>query len=156
MSATAQEVTTLDVVNEIKKLAAEMPDFVYVADPEHKIGSTGCSYIYGGCNKYPEHCGCIVGQALKRLGIDVAEQHEDAPASLVLRYLGLSDRVGRFVHGANTMLRHSRWISVVQRQQDKGSSWSEAVEAADDFERLLPEELTYIDTQADPGSIPGQ
>lgn len=55
-----------DVVSEIKKLAEEMPDFLYKSVGASEAFARGCQYTKGGSDKYQEHCGCIVGQAMVR------------------------------------------------------------------------------------------
>lgn len=99
------------VVEEVKRLAKEKPDFVY-AIPED---AETCLYVFNGKGS------CIVGQALINLGIlaeDIAE-HEGQPASDVMEDLLDDPNSG-----------HNFWLDQVQSEQDGRVPWGKAVETA--------------------------
>lgn len=105
-----------DVVNEIRKVAAEQPDFIY-----NEGGLAECMYTK---NTDGSPGGCIVGRALMRLGVEEEDlvESDGQFASRVLSDLGISG--DRFV-----ML----WIAEVQEVQDGGKTWAEAVQSADTY-----------------------
>ena len=107
-----------DVVTEIKKLAQERPDFNYRTQPieDFTLRSSNCSYVSASRNVQDGE-GCIVGQALTRLGVSRKELSlfEGQAASTVLRRL-LADYdikdISKIV-----------WINDVQERQDGGADW---------------------------------
>lgn len=109
-------VTYMEIVTAIRQLAAEMPDFVY----KKPDGADNCSNLNGGCEKYPDHTGCIVGQAVRRCGLNVPSEHEFNSARVLI-----SDQT------MDVDSHAVAWISVAQGSQDNGDSWQEAVERAD-------------------------
>jgi hypothetical protein len=107
-----------DVVAKVREVAAERPTYVY--NNEGMSGYTSsCFYRHGENRDRP---GCIVGQALDRLGYVVPEMMEGSHATFVLHEIfgGPSDSEDRV-----------RWVRNVQRAQDDGKTWAEAVEKAD-------------------------
>lgn len=115
-----------DVVTEIKKLAQERPDFNYLTQPMEDstlrtLRTSNCSYISASRNVQDGE-GCIVGQALTRLGVSRNElvSFEGQPASTVLRRLvpdyDIKD-VSKVV-----------WINDVQERQDNGADWGLCVD----------------------------
>jgi hypothetical protein len=118
-------ITLDDVVTEIRTLASEQPDFVY----HNEAGKVGpgvtCNYRHNRMGD-PNHngtAGCIVGQALDRLGYVVPGKYEGSSALEVLA-AGLDLNVDN---------RAAAWIVEVQQHQDKGEAWGEAVRHADDL-----------------------
>jgi hypothetical protein len=110
------------LLDEVKKLAAEYPDFVYIkVDEPTEEGYIGCSNLDGGDPKYPHLKGCIVGQAYHRLaGCPVPKDcSHDGVTSLVERVIGPDEDPG-------TILT----LSLIQDKQDEMRPWSEAVKAA--------------------------
>lgn len=107
-------ITPKEVEAEIRRLAAESPDNVYRGGED-----AGCLYTLGTCTNGSK--GCIVGQALCRLGFE--EQCKEM------------DRSGG--QNADDMLRACnilgdyRWINTVQGAQDEEMKWGEAVELAE-------------------------
>ena len=99
----------------IRELAAESPDNIYDRGQSH-----ACSYVVGECSNGTQ--GCIVGQALRRLGLETP----DLPTHVDI-YLSLIFDCG--VAGGDTRLL---WVSVVQSEQDSGNTWAYAVKSADE------------------------
>jgi len=119
------------IIAEVRKVAAERPNFVYAEQPERVAlvermgtinGNLECSYL-GAFNvetgAEPVGEGCIVGQALKRLGVNDGHlrDHEGRSASSVVASL-----TGNY--------KGSGWLNLVQSGQDGGLSWAEAVAGA--------------------------
>lgn len=104
-----------DVVQTVRDLAAESPDFVYT--PSDDV--PGCSYFPDEHN--PQ--GCIVGAAFHRLGIEIPESLEGA-APINLFAALVDEEVGFFSE-------RMRWLKDCQSYQDTGATWSAAVGAAD-------------------------
>ena len=101
------------LVAEVRRLATENPDAVY-------INITGtCSYLNGtaGCGS-----GCIIGQAILAIDPDLRDflrQVDGVSISAISKRLGLS-------YGPEI-----RWLSRVQSKQDCGHTWGKAVKQAD-------------------------
>lgn len=114
-----------DVVRVVRELAAERPDFIYTQQPEglaHGVGKSTCSYV-GARMGVKGGEGCIVGQALQRLGVKkkTLRRREGEPATAVLRRLGVDPG---WVH-------NGWWLNRVQAHQDMGNSWGYCVTATD-------------------------
>lgn len=112
-----------DVVSEIRKVAAEQPDFIY------NDGSLDeCLYTE---NADGSPGGCIVGRALMRLDVEEEDlvENDGQYASRVLSELDIS---------GNSLVMH--WIDEVQRVQDGGKTWAEAVQSADAYYRVAANE----------------
>lgn len=110
MSNTITAVTADQIITEVRRLAAEKPDFVY-EKPEF---SAFCLYMHG------EEPGCIFGQALHNLGWDVT-----APdAGTINTVLDDND-----VHRTE---RQALWMREVQHEQDTRTPWGDAVAKADE------------------------
>lgn len=94
---------------ELINIAHEQPDFVYNPDPDNY----GCNYNGPARNHLnlngPECSGCIVGQALQRIGWDDPSE---------LEYDGY---VEALIPGCPND------ITEVQTKQDSGLSWGDAV-----------------------------
>lgn len=137
MSTKIEDLSVAQVVEAVRKLAEERPDFAYWDQPERKAwlkangidnGFARCSYLGayaprnafdGGSEASYEGEGCIVGQALSSLGVSDADLRsiEGEGAGF------LPMRGGR-----------SAWLIDVQVKQDAGLSWSDAVKHADRME----------------------
>lgn len=124
MSETSEtaDITAEQVWEEIEKLAAESPDYVYPRAerpldlPEDDPWLT-CRYVHHA-EDGSKTGGCIVGQALIRLGVPVErlEKLEGRPASLVLSALSIDRTNAR-----------AEMVQIVQQKQDQGATWGEAV-----------------------------
>ena len=109
---------SLDEVQKVvRDLAKHKPDFIYHA-PDEEDGT--CMYWH----KHENAPGCIYGHALTRLGVDVlAGDFEDTGIDSVL-----GEITGASVPG---------WFVYVQKLQDSGVSWGDAVAYADrEYERI--------------------
>jgi hypothetical protein len=111
---TKVDFTTKDVVREVRRIAAENPDFVYTPSLNGI-----CSYHATEGN--PQ--GCIIGAALKSLGVDVDVLA--GPANTILRHLGLEG-----VFYIEDVSREAEWVQTVQSCQDCRKPWGEAVSLA--------------------------
>lgn len=121
------------IIAEVRKVAAERPDFVYAEQPERVAlvkrlnilnGALDCSYVgayEGSVDTDQAGEGCIVGQALKRLGVSSYQLRnvEGRSASSAIGYLTGSTK-------------GTGWLNLVQSGQDGGLSWSEAIANAGD------------------------
>lgn len=109
MSNTTTAVTADQIIAEVRRLAAEKPDYVY-EKPEF---SAFCLYMHG------DEPGCIFGHALHNLGWDVTA-HDAGAINTVL-----DD------NGVLTTTKQREWMREVQFSQDHGSTWEKAVRSAD-------------------------
>lgn len=127
MSETNPEELLSNIVTEVRRIAAEYPDFVYTETkmPVGSIWVTRCFYSPNESNPN----GCIIGFAMRNLGMSVDEfdtNHDSISAETVIPLrLGLSD---------SAEFEALEWLNTVQRRQDHGKSWSEAVVSADGAE----------------------
>lgn len=122
--------TATELIQEVRKIAAERPDFIYSGQPNgsHCL----CSY-FGRAIGDEAGSPCIVGQALKNLEVpmeglrEVEHAGEDSDISTVL------DRgyVDIEYTGSEAM-----WLAKVQMKQDDGETWAKAVEEADKWVAL--------------------
>lgn len=114
---TKLELSVADFIPVVRQLAEEMPDFRYVKPH----GAVNCSNLFGGDSKYPDHPGCIIGQAARRLGVKIDHDQEDGDIGQLCRHYAI-DRSddNRF-----------RWLEAVQTSQDGGCTWLLAVGVAD-------------------------
>lgn len=114
-------ITTQDLIDEVRKIAEEMPDFVY-GSPSTK----GCSYFGQEIGDPTGQC-CIMGQAFKNLKVDTSKIDETP--------VGVST-VGELIMNQDipvTPLNKTQvdWLNRVQGLQDDGVSWGEAVSIVD-------------------------
>ncbi|MFF0498492.1 hypothetical protein ACFYU5_18955 [Nocardia aobensis] len=110
------DIPMTDIVSEIRRLAAENPDYIYQSRGD------ACVYVE------PDEAGvlvgsCIVGKALVNLGVNPAELEWEI-GTIPGAYHLLRSRVG----GAS---REVWWIDWVQGEQDTGYSWADSVASAD-------------------------
>ena len=138
----SEKVTLEQLEAAVREIAAERPDFVYTKQPARQgydCEGSECSYVSAGISVDHQGEGCIVGQALMRIGFDkellaeiqggVAQDIRDFLAHPVFqeRFEGLSQ-----IENLHDPRNHRlRWLSRVQGAQDTGSSWEEAVKEAD-------------------------
>jgi hypothetical protein len=100
-----------DVVKEVKKLAAEKPMNKYHKPPGVAMI---CSYHRGRCTD--GSVGCIFGQVLVRLGHPIGG---DGGIAHMLSMMGL-----------DLFDEASDWCQDVQKYQDSGMEWGDAVKRA--------------------------
>lgn len=114
-------ISTQDLIEEVRKISAEMPDFVYMTDDV-----SGCSYFGRGIGDPTGQC-CIMGQAFKNLKVDTSKIDESHEGVSVVGEL-IWDQVIPV-----TPLNKSQvyWLDRVQALQDEGISWGEAVSIVD-------------------------
>lgn len=113
------EFTPEDVLAEVIKLAEERPDFVYKAQAGSLVDE-GCSYLTAGLRTLAGE-GCIVGQALTRLGVsdeDLYEVEGDSAIGAVARLRG---------ENLTEFSRTIQKLGAIQSWQDHGYSWGVAV-----------------------------
>lgn len=111
------------LISAVRGLALKSPNNVYV----RPAGALCCSNVKGTCTD--GSVGCIIGQAIRIVDPtfefinDLEEcsiRSNNKPDSL------LSNKLG-FDHGSDKLM----WLKCVQRRQDKGDTWCEAVKYAD-------------------------
>lgn len=111
------------LIEEVRRLAGEAPDFVYV--PEHTY--SGCKYTAGR-----DGYGCIVGQALRVVDAglwELVRAREDSGRTVGdVSYL--SEEMGS---SYRPLFRELYWLRAVQGRQDSGGKWGDAVRFADEL-----------------------
>ncbi|MEU5577803.1 hypothetical protein ABZ791_10620 [Streptomyces huasconensis] len=109
--------TDSQVLSALRQIAAESPEKVYEAPGNMRDGWDTCYYVHRD-EDGTESPGCIVGQVLHRLGVPLADLKgvETLGAITVVQRIteGVSDGVAVF-------------LREVQRKQDRGYAWGEAV-----------------------------
>lgn len=113
------------LVSEVRKLAAERPDFTYKT-PEWEIS---CLYWH----KETGTPGCIFGHALANLGVDVSRITRSNAIDIALPEI-----IGNDYYKIPSDIR--MWFNQVQEYQDVGISWGEAVVDADKYIEAFGEE----------------
>lgn len=120
-------ITTKDVADEVRKIAAKRPDFNYRTQPMQAPERRGsmCSYLSASRNVH-EGEGCIVGQALSKLGFteDQLRIVEGKSASGAMDGLKVSPAPEHDVS-------YRAWVNSVQNAQDSSYTWGDSVEIAD-------------------------
>jgi hypothetical protein len=115
-----KDIPMTDLVAEIRRIAAESPNYVY--QQVQRDGRSACEYVeYAGDQLIGS---CIVGRALVNLGVDPASltfSNDFTPTAWGL----LRDA------GHNSLAGEIDWIQSVQAGQDQGWAWGEAVQHAD-------------------------
>lgn len=116
--------TATQVIEEVRRLAAEQPDFVY---SKQEGAGDNCSY-FGCALGDTSGQACIVGQALANLNVDMMGL-KGKEAKDVGMAIGVA-----LEHGVVTIPyteREARWLDDVQYHQDRGETWAQAVALAD-------------------------
>ncbi len=131
---------------EVRKLAAARPDYIY--------RPPGSDYDEGECSYFPyeedgeTHGPCIIGQALRNLGLigDTNEETADMPTFVTTSKAraeaasstASSDRIAAahsYTQAPYYVRRRVTWFGDVQSKQDGGSAWYDAVAHADRVRR---------------------
>lgn len=116
---TTPQFTADHLIAQVRALAKQHPNTIY----EKPEGAEFCLYTEGAAG---DGVGCIMGQALARLGVsaDMIEPSnpDDGPGGIdvVLPRLGVE-----------TSLDQEEWLILVQTLQDTHNTWFDAVSAAD-------------------------
>ena len=109
-------ITIADVVSKVRELAAESPEYVYKAS----AGEQCVNYEMDDEGNPIPMSGCIVGQALDALGVDMISIRPGGSAPVALYYAGIEfEEVD------------ASWLIKVQIAQDGRVKWSDAVARAD-------------------------
>lgn len=122
--------TATELIQEVRKIAAERPDFIY---GNQGVVTDLCSY-FGRAVGDESGSPCIIGQALKNLGVDTSRlkqaegDYDDGTgidAALDEQFIELTYTV-----------QEAQWLAKVQSSQDFGKPWAGAVEEADKWVTL--------------------
>lgn len=118
-------ITAAELEAEVRRLAAERPDFVYARPSGTTWGS--CVYAHDGCGS------CIMGQALINVGIPVEWFTESGTRNTwgigeLISLLHFEERIAD-----DFDRRATDWFSDVQTQQDLSNKWSDAIARADEI-----------------------
>jgi hypothetical protein len=104
--------------SEVRKLTADFPDAVYT-----RLNGVGaCLYSVGSAGP---GCGCIIGQGMARLGVDVKQIDETYPRP----WGAASDKVLK--RAGHEEARIQKWLTAVQTYQDDGNTWAQCVAHGD-------------------------
>ena len=116
--------TATQVIEEVRRLAAEQPDFVY--GTQEGAGGT-CSY-FGCAIGDTSGQACIVGQALANLNVDMSglKRKEESDLGLAIGEALLLGKVD-----IPYTEEDARWLDNVQYNQDEDETWAQAVAMAD-------------------------
>lgn len=118
--------TATQVIEEVRRLAEEQPDFVY-SKQEGANANEDCSYF--GCfigNTTGQ--ACIVGQALAKLSVDMSDLKREEDKGFGM---GIAEALVGGVVDIPYTEREAKWLGDVQNHQDLGESWAQAVVLAD-------------------------
>lgn len=117
--------TATQVIEEVRRLAEEQPDFVY--SDQEGAGGGECSYF--GCSAGDSSGqACIVGQGLASLNVDMSDlkRKEDTGHGMAIA----TALEGGVVDIPYTE-EEAKWLGDVQNHQDGGKPWAQAVALAD-------------------------
>lgn len=119
-------ITIEDIEKKVRQLAEANPEFVYT---DQTTGNTKfdakCGYV-GKEFRSTEGAGCIVGQAMQKLGVSekillefeyTVDSVNDAGVEGLLNWLNINGS--------------AKWLSDVQGHQDSSEPWARAVHLAD-------------------------
>lgn len=116
-----EKIQTTDeaVMETLRAVVAERPDYVYDSEAVDENGVPMCVYVADGAPS------CLVGHVLHRLGVpldalSVFDESGGKDAQLVVR---------RVLDGTSGATAHRLWAA--QSAQDNGETWGEALEAAE-------------------------
>lgn len=115
------------LVAAVRSLAEASPDNIYCPEIVD-VGGNGrnCFYSKGDCSDGSK--GCIIGQALVKLGFDVARL-DDNPPNVEGLLAGWRD----YAEIENDTSELQCWLAEVQESQDLGETWGQAVTRANDL-----------------------
>lgn len=116
------------MVREVRRLAAERPDFVYEDQPD-SLGAGVCFY-YGADGK-GGGTGCIIGEAAKALGASPATLQCMDDSVDFGDVLAIALDIPPFIDDTQGEHEARRWLATVQGYQDSGMDWGSAVAKAD-------------------------
>jgi hypothetical protein len=117
MTETATKPLTIDnLLAEVRSLAMESPDNIYHRPPQDKEFIAVCEYNRGICDN--GSIGCIFGQAFRRLGVEV---NKICTISALMH-----------THFGYHPITIRNWCWTLQRHQDQGKTWGEALALADE------------------------
>lgn len=116
------EFTIDQLMNEVRSLAEQNPDFIY-------DGGGRCFYTK---SIHSEECGCIIGQAILRLQPNLRPYLEYIEKGLIPNVCGLLTSHFEIDYYQNK--KKIDWLACVQSSQDKGICWQNAVHTADMLE----------------------
>lgn len=102
------------LINEVKRIAEQNPDFVYKPDGKD------CLYTRSENN---EDCGCIFGQAILNLKPELKQilQNFDNSAAVPRINVLLNELE------IKTTKKQAKWCCIVQSAQDNQLSWTQAI-----------------------------
>ncbi len=113
---------TLDqLIDEVRKLANEKPDFAYFKPPEARL----CSYTRSATS---ETEGCIFGQAILRLQPELRDSLTDCG---IINLLKLLEVIGPYEADRHDCKNKVYWCAYVQNRQDYGNTWASSIDYAD-------------------------
>lgn len=114
-------ITLSRLIDVIRQIAATEPNFIY--------NGAVCSYTPNSRNR----CGCIVGEALVLLGVPYEILTMlDADAARYIPTQWAATATKAVLAGLLTAeALDSEWVACVQRLQDSGQSWGDAIAHAD-------------------------
>ena len=116
--------TAAEIVTQVRELAAKYPKAQY-----HKEeGSAYCDYEFGTVTNGPDTPGCIMGQAVRLLGVDTSGWGRGEIGPI------LEEEGYEFPADDSNM----DWLLAVQQRQDSGVTWGEAIKLTDKTMEVTP------------------
>jgi hypothetical protein len=114
------KVDATKVMDTLRTVVAERPDYVYEAPEELVTDGASCFYVHGDAP------GCLVGQVLNRLGVPLTdmERYEGTGAYSLLPH------VVELTGDPDAADDVATALTEAQYQQDQGVTWSKALELA--------------------------
>lgn len=136
------KITGEQIIQAVRDLSAEHPDAVYRA-----TGTGACFYTRGDIGGT---CGCLIGQALIRVDPAVRSILEwlDDQSHIPCAF-ALFDNL-YFKERYSITPAQRAWLYMAQAEQDRASTWSVAVEYADDVHETVDGHTPCAGTHENP------
>ncbi|MGN7135825.1 hypothetical protein [Streptomyces pseudogriseolus] len=126
-------VNDVQVLSTLLDVVSEKPEHVYEPPAPMRDDLMSCFYVHRD-EDGTELPGCIVGQVLNRLGVELDRLKE-------LEGLGASSVIDQTTEGVSYAVK--TFLRDVQRKQDRGRTWIESVrQALDDYNAIYGTKLT--------------
>lgn len=118
-----------EVLSHVILLAAKYPQAKYI-----RPNPNACMNFTGKVEEGPEEEGCIIGQALRRMGLNESNCPDQCAVRHLAGFLSYDDAIGTLEVIERDIPHVAELLARIQEAQDDGFCWGEALSLA----------LTYI------------
>ena len=118
--------TPQELVSAIRKLVKESPNAVYHSVFDKVKGKYNCLYGHGQATN--NRCGCLIGQGLVDIGIELLPQWDNFEHEVGNCLSAFA--VSKYIW-PDCPYEIAEWLDVLQGEQDNGAKWQQCLEEAD-------------------------